>query len=281
MAVAGRALFLKLPLTVVITAMFAHWIAGLPCIESLLIGAVLAPTDPVFAAALVGNDTVPARLRQLLNLESGVNDGLALPFVLIFLATASGSPDLQLGTLAGELVLGLAIGVGVPWVAIRLEATRFFSASAGYQPLNAFPSPSACWCRRWGRSPTAPCTSWRSPPVSPSPPAARNSGNRARKYSDSGPLGRDAACADPVPGGPPRVTGRWDQPDRVTVAEIPPRSERRGLLPAHWRSRPTGLPGSQPPTLSGTPTSRTLCRCRPRRRRTLTCGEGSTMGCAG
>ena len=124
MAVAGRALFLKLPLTVVITAMFAHWIAGLPCIESLLIGAVLAPTDPVFAAALVGNDTVPARLRQLLNLESGVNDGLALPFVLIFLATASGSPDLQLGTLAGELVLGLAIGVGVPWVAIRLEATR-------------------------------------------------------------------------------------------------------------------------------------------------------------
>ena len=138
MAVAGRALFLKLPLTVVITAMFAHWIAGLPCIESLLIGAVLAPTDPVFAAALVGNDTVPARLRQLLNLESGVNDGLALPFVLIFLASASGSPDLQLGALAGELVLGLAIGVVVPWVAIRWEATRFSSASAGYQPLNAF-----------------------------------------------------------------------------------------------------------------------------------------------
>ena len=121
-----------------ITAVFAHWVAGLPWIESLLIGAVLAPTDPVFAAALVGNDKVPARLRQLLNVESGVNDGLALPFVLIFLATASGSPDLQLGALAGELVLGLAIGVVVPWVAIRLEATRFFSASAGYQPLNAF-----------------------------------------------------------------------------------------------------------------------------------------------
>ena len=134
----GRALLLGLPLTLVITAVFAHWVAGLPWIESFLIGAVLAPTDPVFAAALVGNDKVPARLRQLLNVESGVNDGLALPFVLIFLATASGSPDLQLGTLAGELVLGLAIGVVVPWVAIRLEATRFFSASAGYQPLNAF-----------------------------------------------------------------------------------------------------------------------------------------------
>ncbi|HEY5149992.1 MAG TPA: cation:proton antiporter [Mycobacterium sp.] len=134
----GRALLMGLPLTLVITAAFAHWVAGLPWIESFLIGAVLAPTDPVFAAALVGNDKVPARLRQLLNVESGVNDGLALPFVLIFLATASGSPDLQLGALAGELVLGLAIGVAVPWVAIRLEATRFFSASAGYQPLNAF-----------------------------------------------------------------------------------------------------------------------------------------------
>ena len=42
----GRALHLGLPLTVVITAAFAHWIAGLPCIESLLIGAVLAPPRP-------------------------------------------------------------------------------------------------------------------------------------------------------------------------------------------------------------------------------------------
>ena len=133
----GRALLLGLPLTLVITAAFAHWVAGLSWIESLLIGAVLAPTDPVFAAALVGNDKVPARLRHLLNVESGVNDGLALPFVLIFLTMASGSPDLHLGALAGELAVGLLIGIVVPYAAIRLEATRFFSASARYQPLNA------------------------------------------------------------------------------------------------------------------------------------------------
>jgi NhaP-type Na+/H+ or K+/H+ antiporter len=57
----------------------AHFVAGLDWPEALLIGAVLAPTDPVFAAALVGNDKVPARLRHLLNVESGINDGLALP----------------------------------------------------------------------------------------------------------------------------------------------------------------------------------------------------------
>ncbi len=134
----GRALLLGLPLTLIITAAFAHWVAGLDWIESLLIGAVLAPTDPVFAAALVGNEKVPARLRHLLNVESGVNDGLALPFVLIFLATASGDPSLHLGALAGELVIGLAIGVVVPYLAIRLEATKYFSAARNYQPLNAF-----------------------------------------------------------------------------------------------------------------------------------------------
>ncbi len=133
----GRALILGLPLTLIVTAAFAYWVAGLSWIESLLIGAVLAPTDPVFAAALVGNEKVPGRLRHLLNVESGVNDGLALPFVLILLAVAAGSEDLHLGTLAFELAGGLAIGVIVPYLAIKLEATRVFSASAQYQPLNA------------------------------------------------------------------------------------------------------------------------------------------------
>lgn len=133
----GRALILGLPLTLLLTAALAHWVAGLGWVESLLIGAVLAPTDPVFAAALVGNDKVPSRLRHLLNVESGVNDGLALPFVVLLLALASGSGDLPLNELVTELGLGLVIGVGVPYLAIWLERTRFFSASAGYEPLNA------------------------------------------------------------------------------------------------------------------------------------------------
>ncbi|MDG4766514.1 cation:proton antiporter [Solwaraspora sp. WMMD406] len=132
----GRALGWGLPLTLVITALLAHYVAGLGWAESLLIGAVLAPTDPVFAAALVGNEKVPYRLRHLLNVESGVNDGLALPFVILFLAIATGSGDLHLDELATELAVGLVIGVAVPAAAIALERTRWFAASALYAPLN-------------------------------------------------------------------------------------------------------------------------------------------------
>jgi len=134
----GRALAFGLPFTLLITAALAHFIAGLAWPEALLIGAILAPTDPVFASALVGNKKVPGRLRHLLNVESGVNDGLALPFVLILLATAEGSDDLHLGELGSEIIVGLVIGVAVPWIAIRLEGLRVFSASAIYAPLNGF-----------------------------------------------------------------------------------------------------------------------------------------------
>ncbi len=133
----GRALALGLPLTLVITAALAHFVAGLDWTSALLIGAVLSPTDPVFAAALVGNDKVPGRLRHLLNVESGVNDGLALPFVILLLALSAGAEQVSLGELGAELVIGVAIGIGVPLAAIWLERLPFFSASMRYEPLNA------------------------------------------------------------------------------------------------------------------------------------------------
>lgn len=130
----GRALVLGLPLTLLITAALAHWVAGLPWLESLLLGAVLSPTDPVFAAAIVGRKEVPGRLRHLLNVESGVNDGLALPVVLVLLATAGGR-DASGWTLVEELALGLVIGVGVPWVVLRLERLSFLASVTHLQPL--------------------------------------------------------------------------------------------------------------------------------------------------
>ncbi len=41
------------------TAVLAHWVVGVPWLESFLLGAVLAPTDPVFASAIVGRNEVP------------------------------------------------------------------------------------------------------------------------------------------------------------------------------------------------------------------------------
>jgi sodium/hydrogen antiporter len=133
----GRALLLGLPLTLAGTALLARLVAGLPWAEALLLGAALSPTDPVFAAAIVGREEVPRRLRHLLNVESGVNDGLALPVVLVMLAVVN-AQAVEVSTMLGELALGVVLGVVVPWVAIRLERSRFFAATSIYEPLNAF-----------------------------------------------------------------------------------------------------------------------------------------------
>jgi sodium/hydrogen antiporter len=133
----GRALVAGLPLTLIFTAALAHFIAGMPWGHAFLIGAVLSPTDPVFAAALVGRAGVPRRLQHLLNVESGLNDGLALPVVVVLLAVV-GDTHSDAAELATEVALGIAIGVTVPLAALRLESTRFFAASETYEPLLAF-----------------------------------------------------------------------------------------------------------------------------------------------
>lgn len=130
----GRALLFGMPLTFATIALFARYLAGLSWIDAFLIGAVLSPTDPVFAAAIVGRDEVPVRLRHLLNVESGLNDGLALPVVVVLLSVAQfGHTDIA--HLVGDLALGVALGIAVPWIYIRLERSRLFSASALYEPL--------------------------------------------------------------------------------------------------------------------------------------------------
>ncbi len=133
----GRALLVGLPLTLGLTATLARVVGGLPWSESLLVGAVLSPTDPVFAAAIVGREEVPHRLRHLLNVESGLNDGLALPVVVVLVATV-GRRHVDVAHLLSELAFGVALGVAIPAVAIALERTRWFGATSQYEPLNAF-----------------------------------------------------------------------------------------------------------------------------------------------
>ncbi|MEV4314753.1 cation:proton antiporter [Actinocrispum sp. NPDC049592] len=130
----GRALGLAMPLTMAGIALPAYFLAGLDWPTALLLGAILSPTDPVFASAIVGRDDVPLRLRRLLNVESGLNDGLALPFVLIFLATASGQQS-HLGQVAAELGLGLVLGVALPAVVALAWRTRLLTAEPRLQAL--------------------------------------------------------------------------------------------------------------------------------------------------
>ncbi|MEZ4522604.1 MAG: cation:proton antiporter [Thermomicrobiales bacterium] len=133
----GRALLLGMPLTFGLLAVFAYFLFDLTWAEALLIGAVLSPTDPVFASAIVGRQEVPLRLRRMLNVESGVNDGLALPVVIILLDVIGGE-NLNFGALLFEVILGIAIGILIPLVALRLERSQLFSAELVYEPINTF-----------------------------------------------------------------------------------------------------------------------------------------------
>jgi NhaP-type Na+/H+ or K+/H+ antiporter len=91
--------------------------------EAFLLAAVLSPTDPVVTSAVVTSRLVPSAVRHTLNLESGLNDGLALPFVLFFLvlATPGGDAGTEAAKLAGEAVVGSAIGIALGMIAGRLH----------------------------------------------------------------------------------------------------------------------------------------------------------------
>lgn len=132
----GRALLLGMPLTLIATALLAYFFVHVSWIEALLLGAILSPTDPVFAAAIIGRKEIPGRLKHLLNVESGVNDGLALPLVLVCLSVI-GHYEAGYAGLATELLLGIAIGVVVPWLACWFRRSRFLGVSKSYEPLFA------------------------------------------------------------------------------------------------------------------------------------------------
>ncbi len=81
-----RKLVIAMPITAVVVAAIARALVGLSWTESFLLGALLSPTDPVLSSGVVTDERVPRVIRHSLNLESGLNDGLALPAVLAFAA---------------------------------------------------------------------------------------------------------------------------------------------------------------------------------------------------
>jgi sodium/hydrogen antiporter len=111
-----RALVIALPITLGLLALFAQALfPDLSWAEAFLLAAVLSPTDPVVTSAVVTAQRVPARVRHTLNLESGLNDGLALPFVLFFLVLAAPGGDAgdEALKLLGEAAFGAAIGAAI------------------------------------------------------------------------------------------------------------------------------------------------------------------------
>lgn len=129
-ATTWRLLGIAMPITILAVTLLAFYALGLPVAMALLLGAALAPTDPVLASEVQvgkprsgGEDEV----RFALTSEAGLNDGLAFPFVHLALvfgvaAGASGGwPDLpMLGEwMLGEVVWRIGAGVGIGWLVGR------------------------------------------------------------------------------------------------------------------------------------------------------------------
>jgi sodium/hydrogen antiporter len=118
----ARALVLAMPLTLLLLAALA--LVAFPSLtvaECFLLAAVLSPTDPVVTSTVVTATRVPALVRHTLNLESGLNDGLALPFVLFFLTLAEpgGNAASAALELLGKVAVGAAIGLALAYVGGR------------------------------------------------------------------------------------------------------------------------------------------------------------------
>jgi len=134
----ARLLGIGLPLTVI-----AGWATALLVLtdlggwEAAVIATMLAPTDAALGKAVVSNPRVPRRIRQALNVESGLNDGVALPLFVVFLEAAKVAEGrLPAADLATELIaqvgiataVGLAIGVG------SVHALRWAAGRGGADP---------------------------------------------------------------------------------------------------------------------------------------------------
>jgi sodium/hydrogen antiporter len=115
-----RNLVVAMPVTALVVAGAGKVVVGLSWTEALLLGALLSPTDPVLSSSVVTNPRVPRVIRHSLNLESGLNDGLALPPVLAFAAALSADEDFVWWRFVlQDVTLGALAGLAIGYVASR------------------------------------------------------------------------------------------------------------------------------------------------------------------
>jgi sodium/hydrogen antiporter len=112
-----RLLGLGLPLTIAFGAVAGYLLLGISPWYALLLGAALAPTDAALGSAVMSDQRVPQPIRRVLNVESGLNDGIATPVVMVALAGIATEAGLAGHETPGRALLGLLlgglIGVGV------------------------------------------------------------------------------------------------------------------------------------------------------------------------
>ena len=122
-----RLLLIGLPLTILLGfGVGVLLFKQLSLVEIALLATMLAPTDAALGKAVVTNEAVPDSVRQGLNVESGLNDGICVPILFVFLALASGKGgeggpwQLAMELVAEEIGIGLAVGLALTTMAALL-----------------------------------------------------------------------------------------------------------------------------------------------------------------
>ena len=121
----ARMLIIGLPMIIALgTLIAAAWFDVLSFYEAAVLGTMLAATDAALGKAVVTNPQVPDRLREGLSAESGLNDGLCVPFLLLFIALELGNTTQGDGLawvlLSEEIGIGLAVGIGLTAIGASL-----------------------------------------------------------------------------------------------------------------------------------------------------------------
>ena len=131
------------PGTLIIVSVIAaasYFLLDVPVVIALLLGTILASTDPVVLRDVVREERIPASVRQALNIEAGTNDIVVLPTLLILIALANAEASSAAGwaVLVGKVLflgplVGFAIGAGAAWLMSRVD--RRYGVNEVYQSL--------------------------------------------------------------------------------------------------------------------------------------------------
>jgi NhaP-type Na+/H+ or K+/H+ antiporter len=126
-AIPSRMLLLALPAAILLGAILAGLLfEGLSVFQAAILGTMLAATDAALGKPVITNKAVPPRIREGLNVESGLNDGLCVPILLVFIALELGSGTegsstlLVLEHVGKEIGIGLAVGLVLAFFGVRL-----------------------------------------------------------------------------------------------------------------------------------------------------------------
>ena len=148
----GRLLSAGMLLTIALGALCAMVVLGqLSWWEAGILAAILAPTDAGLGQVIVNSPLVPQRIREALNVEAGLNDGLSVPFMMFFIALAASEGEASgSGVLTRFLVeqlgygalIGLGVGLAGGWLLER--ARRMEWMAEGLTQLGVVALPLAC-----------------------------------------------------------------------------------------------------------------------------------------